>query len=99
MEIVNKFENGRQTFVVSGSLDTVTSPVLQAEVDKLDASVTQLVFDFSALDYISSAGLRVMLTANKKMLSRGGEMSISGATELVREVFDMTGFSDIIKLV
>lgn len=99
MEIVNKFENGRQTFVVSGSLDTVTSPVLQAEIDKLDASVTELVFDFSALDYISSAGLRVMLTANKKMLSRGGEMSISGATELVREVFDMTGFSDIIKLV
>ena len=99
MEIVNKFENGRQTFVVSGSLDTVTSPALQAEVDKLGEPVRELTFDFSQLNYISSAGLRVMLTANKKMLSRGGTMSISGANESVREVFDMTGFSDIFTLV
>lgn len=99
MEIVKNTEGVKQTFTIKGNLDTVTSPDLQKEVDAIDPSVKEIVFDFSSLDYISSAGLRVMLTANKKMLAAGGAMTIANANPSVKEVFDMTGFSDIFTMV
>lgn len=98
MEIAKKTEGATLTFVVSGCLDTTTSPDLQAEIDGLQDGVGELVIDFTNLDYISSAGLRVMLVANKKMMASGGEMKIVGTKPPVREVFDMTGFSDILNL-
>ena len=99
MEIVKNIEGAKAVFAVKGNLDTVTSPSLQKEIDAIDPAVKELTFDFSALDYISSAGLRVLLTANKKMLAAGGAMTIAGANESVKEVFDMTGFSDIFTIV
>lgn len=99
MEIVKNSEGGKLTFAIRGNLDTVTSPDLQKEIDALDPSVREVVFDFAALDYISSAGLRVMLTANKRMTASGGSMTIANTSPAVREVFDMTGFSDIFKMI
>ena len=99
MEIIKKLEGAKQTFTIKGNLDTVTSPNLQQELDALDPSVREIVFDFAGLDYISSAGLRVMLTANKKMMASGGSMTIMNTSPAVREVFDMTGFSDIFTMV
>ena len=99
MEIKKTTEGSKLTIALSGCLDTTTSPQLQTEVENLGAEIKELVFDFAALTYISSAGLRVMLMANKKMTAAGGGMSIASAQESVREVFDMTGFSDILKLV
>ena len=99
MEIIKKLEGAKQTFTIKGNLDTVTSPDLQKELDALDPAVKELVFDFASLDYISSAGLRVMLTANKKMMASGGSMTIMNTSPAVREVFDMTGFSDIFTMV
>lgn len=99
MEIIKNIEDDKATFTIKGNLDTVTSPDLQSEIDALDSAVKELVFDFASLDYISSAGLRVMLTANKKMVASGGSMSIANTKPEVREVFDMTGFSDIFTMV
>lgn len=86
------------TFQIKGCLDTMTSPDLQSAIDALSPSVKKLIFDFSELDYISSAGLRVLLIAHKRM-KVNGSMQISGLNESVREVFEMTGFSDIFDIV
>lgn len=99
MDIKKTVEGGKLAVALSGRLDTVTAPQLQGELDTSLAGVTELAFDFASLDYISSAGLRVLLSANKKMLAVGGQMTIAGANAVVREVFDMTGFSDIFTLV
>ena len=99
MEIVKNVEANKVVFAVQGNLDTVTSPDLQNELNALDASINDITFDFSKLDYISSAGLRVMLTANKKMVAIGGKMVIANSNPSVKEVFDMTGFSDIFTMV
>lgn len=90
MEIKKQKDGSTLKLILTGRLDTITSPQLEAELN-LDG-VTKLVFDLSALDYISSAGLRVMLTAQKTMMTRG-EMELMNVKPLVREVFDMTGFS------
>lgn len=90
MEIKKQKDGATLKLILTGRLDTITSPQLEAELN-LDG-VTKLVFDLNALDYISSAGLRVMLTAQKTMMTRG-EMELMNVKPLVREVFDMTGFS------
>lgn len=98
MEITSKLEDKKLTVALKGRLDTVTSPELQSELDKFP-DATEMAFDFSALDYISSAGLRVLLAANKKCMAAGGSLTISGANAVVKDVFDMTGFSDILTIV
>ena len=95
MEINKTIEGSKLTIALAGNLDTITSPQLQSEVDNLDSAINDLVFDFANLTYVSSAGLRVMLMANKKMTAGGGKMRLVGLNPSVREVFDMTGFSDI----
>lgn len=80
-----------------GRLDTMTAPELEAELGKTTADAQSLVFDFSKLEYISSAGLRVLLSAHKAMNAKGG-MKIRNVNEIVREVFDVTGFSDILTI-
>ncbi len=83
---------------LEGRLDTVSSPELEECLREDLPGMTLLVLDFEKLDYISSAGLRVLLAAQKTM-NRQGEMKIVHAGEIVREVFDVTGFSDILTIV
>ena len=97
MTIEKKQENGTLTLALAGRLDTNTAPELEAEL-KLDG-VGEVVFDFAALDYISSAGLRVLLAAQKAMMSSGGKMSIENANEMVRGVFQITGLDAVFTLV
>lgn len=95
MEINKTVADDTLTVTLTGRLDTVTSPELEREL-QLDG-VNSLVFDITGLDYVSSAGLRVFLAANKQMMKKGG-MVIKGAQPVVREVFEITGFSDIFEL-
>ena len=78
-------------------LDTVTSPQLEEKLKKELEGVTNLQFDFAELEYISSAGLRVLLTASKKM-KKQGKMEIHNVNEEVMEVFTITGFADILTI-
>lgn len=95
---IKKNKNGSAvTYAVSGRLDTTTAPELESAVKNELDGVTELVFDFSELDYISSAGLRILLAAQKKMNSQGS-MKVTGANEIVLEIFDVTGFSDILTI-
>ncbi len=97
MEIGKELNNGCLTLKVEGRLDTNTSPELEAEM-KLDG-VTEVVFDFSNLEYISSAGLRLLMTAQKAMMACGGQMKVAHPNAMVRGVFDMTGMSSIFTII
>ena len=79
---------------LEGRLDTMTAPQLEAELGSLDKAES-LVLDCTKLDYISSAGLRVLLSAHKIMCGKGG-MKVTGINEIVREVLEVTGFTDIL---
>ena len=91
MQINKKQEGNKLTLAPIGRVDTITSPELEAAV-VLDG-IDELVFDLEQVDYISSAGLRVLLSSQKKMA--GKSMKIVNAKPAVKEVFDITGFSDI----
>ena len=95
---INKTQNGSTlTIALEGRLDTTTAPELEKALkDSMDGATT-LVMDFSQLDYISSAGLRVLLSAHKAMARRGG-MKVTHVNEIVSEVFDVTGFADILAI-
>ena len=95
---ITKTQNGEAlTIVLEGRLDTMTSPELEAELNKSLAGAETLVMDFSKLEYISSAGLRVLLSAHKQMSAKGG-MKVVNVNEIVKEVLDVTGFSDILTI-
>jgi anti-sigma B factor antagonist len=95
---INKTQNGSTlTIALEGRLDTMTAPELEAELNQSMNGAEELIFDFSKLDYISSAGLRVLLSAHKVMSGKGG-MKITHVNEIVQEVFDVTGFSDILTI-
>jgi anti-sigma B factor antagonist len=99
MKITKKVEGKITTLALQGRLDTVTSTQLADELSGIfEGGAVNLVFDFAALEYISSAGLRVMLTAQKKINALGTEMKIIGANEAVKEIFDITGFSGIMEI-
>ncbi len=92
---INKETDGSKLLVkVEGRLDTTTAPELDKELKALDG-VTELVLDFADLQYISSAGLRVLLSA-QKVMSKQGSMKLTNVSETVMEIFDVTGFSDIL---
>ena len=97
MTITKNKEGGKLTVFLNGRLDTLTAPELEAELNAELDGVSELVLDFTDLAYISSAGLRVLLSAQKKMAGKG-DFRITGANETVREVFDITGFSDILTI-
>ena len=82
---------------LEGRLDTMTSPELEAELNKSMNDAEKLVMDFSKLDYISSAGLRVLLSAHKVMNRKGG-LKITHVNDIVQEVFEVTGFSVILDI-
>ena len=97
MDISKKIDGSRMTMVVAGRVDTTTSPELAAAL-RLDG-ITDLTLDISGVSYMSSAGLRCLLMAQKGMIAAGGQMRIAGAQPVVKEVLDITGFSDIFTLV
>ena len=97
MTITKKSEGTSLTVAVSGRLDTVTSPELEEELSASLDGVTDLILDFAGLDYISSAGLRVLLSAQKRMNAQGS-MKVTNVNETVNEVFDVTGFADFLTI-
>lgn len=97
MEIVNKAEGTKITMEISGWLDTQTAPQLEEALSALDDSVTSLVFDFAKLEYISSAGLRQVIAAYKKMAAKDG-FKIINISDEVYDVFKLTGFDQKINI-
>ena len=95
---INKTNSGTTlTIALEGRLDTSTAPELEAEVKASVDGVTALIFDISGLEYISSAGLRVLLST-PKIMNKQGSMKVRGANETVMEIFDVTGFVDILDI-
>ena len=95
---INKaVENGKATFSLEGRLDTVTAPDLEKELKATLGGLDELVLDFEKLEYISSAGLRVLLSAQKTMSKQGG-MTLINVNDTIMEIFDVTGFSDILTI-
>jgi anti-sigma B factor antagonist len=99
MNITKTVTEDTVTITLSGRLDTITQAELASELDKVfEQGKVNLVFDFTALDYISSAGLRVMLTAQKRVNSLGTTLKIVGTKPEVKEIFEVTGFTGIMNL-
>ena len=95
---INKAAEGQKlTITLEGRLDTTTAPDLEKELQSSLSDVTELVINISGLEYISSAGLRVLLSA-QKIMNKQGEMSVTGVTEDIMEIFEVTGFSDILDI-
>ena len=97
MNLKKTVENDALTIALQGRLDTTTAPQLDQELQNSLAGTALLRFDFEELEYISSAGLRVLLNAQKRM-NRQGSMVICNVNETIAEVFDITGFSDILTI-
>ena len=85
------------TVKVEGRLDTTTAPELEQEIKASTDGITELVFDFGSLEYISSAGLRVLLSA-QKVMNKQGSMKVTNVNEEIMEIFEVTGFSDILTI-
>ena len=82
---------------IVGRLDTTTAPELEATIDGCAAAIQELVLDCGGLEYISSAGLRVILKA-QKLMNTQGSMKLTGVNETIMEIFDITGFADILTI-
>ena len=97
MTIEKKLNGTELTVALTGRLDTMTAPQLEAELKASLGGVEKLALDFADLDYLSSAGLRVLL-ATQKVMNKQGEMVIRGVNETIAEIFDVTGFCDILTI-
>ena len=97
MTIEKKINGESATLIVSGRLDTQTAPELETELDSVLAGLKELTFDMTNLEYVSSAGLRVILKAQKAMNAQGS-MKLTGVNDSIMEVFDITGFLDILTI-
>ena len=97
MNIIKNLEGEKLTISLEGRLDTTTSPQLESELRNSVTGVTELVFDLDKLDYISSAGLRVLLSA-QKVMNKQGDMKITNVKPEIMEIFDVTGFVDILTI-
>lgn len=96
MTIRKETEGSKVKLFLEGRLDTTTAPELEAE---LESCGTDLLLDFEKLSYISSAGLRVLLSAQKAVNAADGSLTIANVNEEIMEVFDMTGFSSFLNIV
>ena len=95
---IKKTQNGNKlTVALEGRLDTVSSPELEADLKGSLDGITDLEFDISALEYISSAGLRVLLSA-QKIMNKQGEMKLTHVNDTIMEIFEITGFADILTI-
>jgi anti-sigma B factor antagonist len=97
LDIKKNLEGSKLEFVLDGRLDTITAPQLEEEVKASIDGITELVFDFNNLAYVSSAGLRVLLSAQKTMNDKG-TMVVRNVSDEIQEIFDVTGFSDILTI-
>lgn len=97
MNIIKKQDGTTLTVALEGRLDTVTSPHLEGELRTAVNGVKELIFDLTGLEYISSAGLRVLLSA-QKVMSRQGKMTIRNVKPEIMEIFEVTGFVDILNI-
>lgn len=98
MEMIKQKKESVYTIALVGRLDTSTAPQLEAEINANLEGVTEFELDFAKLDYISSAGLRVLLAA-QKIMNKQGSMKVCNVNPEIMEVFDITGFSDILTIV
>ena len=97
MTIEKVLDGENAKIIVAGRLDTQTAPDLEKEIDEVISNIKELTFDMNGLDYISSAGLRVILKAQKIMNTKG-TMKLVGVNDSIMEVFDITGFLDILTI-
>ena len=97
LNINKNIENGTAAFALEGRLDTITSPDLEKELKVALDGATLLTLDFGKLEYISSAGLRVLLSAQKTM-NKQGEMKLTHVNDTIMEIFEITGFADILTI-
>ncbi|MBP3815301.1 MAG: STAS domain-containing protein [Firmicutes bacterium] len=97
MTIDKNLKDGVLTVALAGRLDTTTAPELESSIQESISDVKDLIFNFGELEYISSAGLRVLLST-QKIMSKQGSMIVKNVSEPVMEVFEVTGFSDILTI-
>lgn len=97
MTIEKNVSDRTLTLRLTGRLDTTTAPQLEAELKKSISGVEKLVFDFQELEYLSSAGLRVLLAA-QKVMNKQGQMIVRNVNETISEIFEVTGFADILTI-
>ena len=95
MNIKKKKDGSTLTVAISGRIDTVTAPEADASINESLDGAESLVLDFTNVDYISSAGLRMLLSLQKKMMKKGG-MKLVGVNDAVNDVFEVTGFDEIL---
>lgn len=98
MTIEQEMQQATTIIRLSGRLDTSTAPQLEAKLRDVLKETKELVLDFETLEYISSAGLRVLLAAQKQMNAKNGIMKVRNACESIMEVFEITGFTDILSI-
>ena len=99
LNITKKQEGTALTVALEGRLDTNTAPDFQAEVEPMLGGIDELTLDFEALDYISSAGLRVLLTFEQELEEQGKTLQLCHVNDIIRDVFDVTGFLEILTIV
>jgi len=97
LKINKTADAGKVNISLEGRLDTVTSPELDAELKEILEGTTELTLDFAGLEYVSSAGLRVLLAAQKTMMNQG-TLKIVNVNDVVMEIVEVTGFTDILKI-
>lgn len=97
MDIKTNLNGTKLEVVLEGRLDTTSSPKLEAALKDSLSGVTELVFDFAKLDYLSSSGLRILLAA-QKIMNQQGSMVVKHVNEVILEVFEVTGFADILTI-
>lgn len=97
MTIDKKLEGTKLEIILEGRLDTITAPALEKEIRQSLNGITELIFDFEKLEYISSAGLRVLLAA-QKIMNKQGSMIIKNVNDVINDVFEVTGFVDILTI-
>ena len=97
MTVTKEFEEKVLNVKVEGRLDTATAPELEQELAEVIDDAEELVFDLENLEYMSSAGLRILLATQKKMAEKGG-MKVTKVNDVIMEIFDITGFSDILTI-
>lgn len=97
--LINSTTSGTaQILAPQGKIDTITSPEFLEAVKQLPESINNLIIDFEGVSYISSAGLRVLLQSQSIMESKGADMKIINANEIVRDIFSITGFDELLKI-
>ena len=97
MEILKNENGGTLTISLSGRLDTVSAPQLDEEVKASISDVSELILDLANLDYMSSAGLRILLSAQKTM-NKQGKMIVKNVNSTIMDIFEVTGFTDILTI-